>query len=75
MRRRKFIKLIGGAAVSWPLAARWQPTNKKPKVGVLWHAGSAEEEAVYLAALEQGFSDLGYIDGKTIALEQRCRAL
>jgi putative ABC transport system substrate-binding protein len=71
MRRRKFIKLIGGAAVSWPLAARWQPTNKKPKVGVLWHAGSAEEEAVYLAALEQGFSDLGYIDGKTIALEHR----
>jgi hypothetical protein len=33
--------------------------------------GSAEEEAIYLGALKQGFNDLGYIDGKTIALEHR----
>ncbi|MFL6826486.1 MAG: ABC transporter substrate-binding protein [Bradyrhizobium sp.] len=42
-----------------------------PKIGVLWHAGSAEEEAIYLRALNQGFNDLGYIDGKTIALDHR----
>jgi len=70
MRRRKFITILGGAA-AWPLAARAQPTKKIPKVGVLWHAGSAEEEAIYLGALKQGFNDLGYIDGKTIALEHR----
>jgi putative tryptophan/tyrosine transport system substrate-binding protein len=69
--RREFITLIGGAAATWPLAARAQPTKKMPKVGVLWHAGSAEEEAIYLGALKQGFNDLGYIDGKTIALEHR----
>ena len=70
MRRRKFITILGGAA-AWPLAARAQPTKKIPKVGVLWHAGTAEEEAIYLGALKQGFNDLGYIDGKTIALEHR----
>jgi putative ABC transport system substrate-binding protein len=71
VKRREFITIIGGAAVAWPIAARAQPTKKIPKVGVLWHAGSAEEEAIYLGALKLGFNDLGYIDGKTIALEHR----
>jgi putative ABC transport system substrate-binding protein len=38
---------------------------------VLWQAGSAEEEAVYLSALEQGLADRGYIDRQTIILEHR----
>jgi putative tryptophan/tyrosine transport system substrate-binding protein len=38
---------------------------------VLWHAGSAEEEAIYLGALLEGFKELGYVDGKTIVLEHR----
>jgi putative ABC transport system substrate-binding protein len=38
---------------------------------VLWHAGSAEEEAIYLGALLEGLKGLGYVDGKTIALEHR----
>jgi putative tryptophan/tyrosine transport system substrate-binding protein len=72
MQRREFITLLGGAAAAWPLPVRaQQPTKKIPKVGVLWHAGSAEEEAIYLGALKLGFNDLGYIDGKTIALEHR----
>jgi putative ABC transport system substrate-binding protein len=71
VRRREFITLFGGGAVAWPLAARAQPTQKMPKVGVLWHAGSAEEEAIYLGELQQGLNGLGYVDGKTIALENR----
>src|SRR4051794_7014593 len=51
--------------------ARATVDEKIPRVGVLWHAGSAEEEAIYLAALEEGLRGLGYIDGKTIALEHR----
>jgi putative ABC transport system substrate-binding protein len=72
MKRRQFIKLIGGAAAAWPLAARaQQSSNKIPVVGVLWHAGSAEEEEVYLSVLVKAFNDLGYVDGKNIHLEHR----
>ena len=71
MLRRDFIAVLGSAA-AWPLAARaQQSTGKIPRVGVLWHAGSAEEEAIYLGALLEGLKDLGYVDGKTIALENR----
>jgi ABC-type uncharacterized transport system substrate-binding protein len=70
MRRREFNTLVGGAVV-WPLTARAQPNKKTPRVGVLWHAGSAEEEAIYLASFQQGLKGLNYIDGQTIALEHR----
>ena len=71
MRRREFITLIAGATAAWPLKARGQPAKNIPKVGVLWHAGSAEEEAIYLRALNQGFTNLGYVEGKSIVLEHR----
>jgi putative tryptophan/tyrosine transport system substrate-binding protein len=71
MRRREFITLIGGTSVALPLIARAQQAQKIPRVGVLWHAGSAEEEAVYLSALRQGLIDLGYVEGKNIILENR----
>jgi putative tryptophan/tyrosine transport system substrate-binding protein len=71
MQRREFIAILGGAAC-WPLVAHAQQQRGKiPRVGVLWHAGNAEEEAVYLAGLLQGLNDLGYVDGRTIALEHR----
>src|SRR6516225_618521 len=72
MKRRQFITLIGGAAAAWPLAARaQQSSNKIPLVGVLWHAGSAEEEEVYLSVLVKAFNDLGYVEGKNIHLDHR----
>jgi putative ABC transport system substrate-binding protein len=43
----------------------------QPRIGVLWHAGSADEEEVYLSALRKAFSDLGYVEGKNIELENR----
>jgi len=70
MRRRTFITLVAAAA-SLPVATNAQQTRKVPRVGVLWHAGSAEEEAVYLTVLQKSFNDLGYIEGKTITLEHR----
>jgi putative ABC transport system substrate-binding protein len=70
--RRQFISALGGAAAAWPRTARAQQSPKKvPVVGVLWHAGSAEEEDVYLSVLRKAFSDLGYIEGKNIQLEHR----
>jgi putative ABC transport system substrate-binding protein len=72
MKRRQFIRLIGGAAAAWPIAARaQQSSNKIPVVGVLWHAGSAEEEGPNFNALVEGFNALGYVDQNNIRLEHR----
>jgi putative tryptophan/tyrosine transport system substrate-binding protein len=72
MKRRQFIRLIGASTVAWPLAVRaQQSSNKIPVVGVLWHAGSAEEEDVYLSVLVKAFNDLGYVEGKNIHLDHR----
>jgi putative tryptophan/tyrosine transport system substrate-binding protein len=71
--RRAFIAGLGGAAV-WPLIVRAQQTGsaiKSPRIGVLWHAGSAEEEEVYLSVVRKAFNDLGYIEGKNIELVHR----
>jgi hypothetical protein len=70
MDRRNFIALIGGAATAFPLASSAQQ-RPLPKIGMLWHAGSAEEEGPYFIALMKGFADLGYVDGKTAHFEHR----
>jgi putative ABC transport system substrate-binding protein len=80
MKRREFIRLLGGAAAAtsvtgsalWSPAARAQQSPSRiPVVGVLWHAASAEEEDVYLSVLQKAFRDLGYVEGKNIRLEHR----
>src|SRR5262245_12060185 len=69
MRRRDFIMLLGGAAaVAWPLAVRAQQTSQVPTVGILWHAGSIEDEAIYLKEIQQGLQALGYVEGRNINL-------
>jgi putative ABC transport system substrate-binding protein len=70
MRRRNLLALLGTAA-AWPLAARAQESKKIAAIGVLWHAGSAEEEDVYLSVLRKAFNDLGYLEEKNIHLEHR----
>lgn len=42
-----------------------------PKNGVLWHAGNPEEEGPLFTALVEGFRNLGYVEGRNIALEHR----
>jgi putative ABC transport system substrate-binding protein len=71
MQRRAFIKAVGGVAASWPLGVRAQQTARVPRIGVLWHAGSAKEEGSNFSALVAGFSDVGYVDGRNIFLEHR----
>jgi putative ABC transport system substrate-binding protein len=70
MRRRDFIKTVAGSA-AWPLAARAQQSGKVSKVGYLWHAGSAKEEHPYYEAVIEGFTKLGYLNGRNIVLEHR----
>jgi len=71
MNRREFITILGTAALALPGRASAQVSAKIPKVGVLWHAGSAEEEGAYFASLTEGFRELGYVEGRTILFEHR----
>jgi putative ABC transport system substrate-binding protein len=68
MRRRVFITLLGGAAASWPLVARAQ--QKLPTIGVLGTA-SASAWGPWTAALAKRLRELGWIEGRTIAIEYR----
>jgi ABC-type uncharacterized transport system substrate-binding protein len=70
IRRRDFITLLGGAAATWPLAARAQQAAKRPTIGYL---GSSTEAAQsrWLSAFAQRLGQLGWIDGRTVAIEYR----
>ncbi len=67
MRRRDFIRLLGGA-VAWPLAASAQERGNMPRVGVLV-AESAPHP--FTEAFRSGMRELGYVEGRNIAIEWR----
>ena len=52
-------------------SAHGQPRAQIPRIGVLWHAASIEEETPYFQSLLEGFKNLGYIEGRTIAVDHR----
>jgi ABC-type uncharacterized transport system substrate-binding protein len=69
MRRREFITLLGGAA-GWPLAARAQQRGNLPTIGFLGQSTrSAASE--WTAALMQRLSELGWLEGRTVAIDYR----
>src|SRR5262249_19203237 len=70
LRRREFIALLGGAAAAWPLAARAQQPGKLPTIGYLG-AGTAASESQRVAAFKERLHQLGWIEGRTIAIESR----
>src|SRR6266700_1068592 len=70
MRRREFITLLGGAAVAWPLAARAQQPGKLPTIGFLVSA-TPSSHGQWVAAFVQRLRELGWIEGRTIAIEYR----
>ena len=69
MKRREFITVLGGAA-TWPLAARAQQPAKVAQIGFLGPAPAATY-LPRLEALRAGLRDLGYVEGKNIAIEFR----
>src|SRR5215471_11358528 len=70
MRRREFITLLGGA-VGWPLAARSQQAGKLPMIGYLSPGSVAVGPLARHDAFQEGLRELGYIDGKNIAIAYR----
>jgi putative tryptophan/tyrosine transport system substrate-binding protein len=71
MKRREFITLLGGASASWPLAARaQQQPGKLPTIGYLGQSTLAVE-SLRVAALVQRLRELGWSEGRTVAIEYR----
>jgi ABC-type uncharacterized transport system substrate-binding protein len=70
MRRREFLGVLGGAAAAWPLAARAQQAGKLPTIGFLG-ALSPSESSSWVAAFLQRLRELGWIEGRNIAIEYR----
>src|SRR5215472_2030742 len=68
--RREFITLLGGAAAAWPVAARAQQSGMLPTIGYLGSATPATQ-GQWVAAFVQRLRELGWIEGRTIAIEYR----
>jgi putative ABC transport system substrate-binding protein len=69
MRRRDFIVRLGLAAIAWPRDGHAQQ-HAMPVIGFL-SSGAPGGYVEFLAAFRRGLAELGYVDGETIAIEQR----
>jgi putative ABC transport system substrate-binding protein len=69
MKRRDFITLLGGAAAAWPRMARAQPAGKRPIIGIL--GTDAAGWRPWTDAFVGRLRELGWIEGRTIAIEYR----
>jgi len=69
MKRREFITLLGGAA-AWPLPAHTQQAGKLPTIGFLG-AATASVAGQWFAAFVQRLHELGWMEGRNIAIEVR----
>ena len=72
MRRRDFIRGLGGAAATWPLAVRAQQDERVRRIGVLVAspADDAESQA-RVAAFKEGLAQLGWTEGRNVRIDTR----
>jgi len=70
MRRRDFIKVVAGSAMTWPLVARAQQPSM-PVVGVLSAEWPNAVTADRLRAFREGLNDTGYVEGRNVTIEYR----
>jgi len=72
MKRRQVIRLIGGAAVSWPLAVRAQQHDEVRRIGVLLNVAADDPEAqTSVAAFKQALQQLGWSEGHNLQIDFR----
>ena len=70
MKRRDFITLLGGAAATWPLAARAQQGERVRRVGMLLPATADDSEYPMLVnAFVQGLQQLGWTEGRNVRID------
>jgi len=69
MRRRDFMKIFGGAAAAWPIAASAQQAAM-PTIGLL-NGAPFDAYADRVAAFRQGLREIGFIEGRNVAIEYR----
>jgi putative tryptophan/tyrosine transport system substrate-binding protein len=72
MKRRKFIKLVGGAAAFWPLAVRAQQRDEVRRIGVIVNVAADDPEAqASVAAFKQAIQQLGWSDERNLQIDFR----
>jgi putative ABC transport system substrate-binding protein len=64
VRRREFIRLLGGAAAAWPIQARAQQPARVPRIGIV-------DDSPMWQTFRQALHELGYVEGKTVNYEYR----
>jgi putative ABC transport system substrate-binding protein len=67
LKRRDFITLIG--AVAWPMAA-WAQQPSMPVIGFLRSTSSADSRHL-VAAFRRGLTEVGFVEGRDVLIEQR----
>ena len=70
LRRRKFITLLGGAAATWPLAARAQQHARMPVMGFI-SSGAPGPLHHQLIAFREGLKETGFIESEDVTVEYR----
>ena len=71
MRRRDFIKVVGGSAITWPLAARAQQPEKMHRIGYLTLLSGPSRST---EGFQRGLSQLGYVEGQNVIILYRWAA-
>jgi putative tryptophan/tyrosine transport system substrate-binding protein len=75
MRRREFIGLVGGAAVTLPLAARAQQTERMRRIGVFMNlAADDPQSSKQISAFLDGLRERGWVSGRNLQIEYRWAA-
>ena len=74
MRRRQFVKVLGGAAVAWPLAAFAQQPERRRRIGVLMGIADDDEAQSRVTSFRDALAKLGWAEGSNLQIEVRWSA-